>query len=498
MQDSALTPYARALRHHRLLVLMTTIAALAGALAWLQTREASYKATAEVLVTPLPQGEDALLGLPLIRDAGDPTRTVQTAASLLRSPDAATRAAAILGRGATRASVQSAIDVKPQGASSIVGVIATANEPALAIRLANAYADGALASRKDLLRRQVSFALEQVRARRTGLGGSDPQLAIDLASRQNQLLSLRDGTDPTLAISSRADEAVQTGAAKWLLIALAVVAGFTLGLGTALALELLERRVRDEDELLRVLRAPILARVPNVPRRARERAGPLATPAVRESYRTVQIQLNQLPSGGHSILVTSATKGDGKTSSAINLAASLVGGGARVVLIDFDLRKPDAATRLRVDPEKDLVALLTGNADLEDILVAVPDLPALRIAPAQPGGTDAILLEALSRRLPSIIAQARALADYVVVDTPPLGEVGDALRVLPHVDEVVVIARPGHTDRKDLETVRDLLARAGRTPAGVILIGSQDEGSYGYGIEPAPRRLGRRSQPAGG
>lgn len=488
--ENALTPYLRAVRHHRWLLVLTTLLALGAAGAYLAHRKPRYETTAQILVTPLPQADDALIGLPLIRDSGDPTRTLQTAASLIDSPQAASAAAQAVGGPWTRAAVESAVKVEPQGQSDIVAVTAKAGSPQLAASLANAYARGAIAAREATLRRAVGFALQQVQARRRA-AGTDPTLQANLAAQQSQLGTLRNGNDPTLAISSPADVPTSpVGASKATILVLAFVAGLAIGLGAALLLELLDRRVREEEEIVQLLRVPVLARVPFLPRRVRSRPNAaFAVPAVREAYRTMQIQLEQLPSGGRKIMVTSSTKGDGKTSSAISLAAALVGGGSRVALIDFDLRKPDVGNRLDMTPEKDLVLLLAGSTPLAEILASPPGLPALRVALADPSGLNSFMLEALARRLPSILEEARQLADYVIVDTPPLAEVGDALRVLPHVDEVIIVSRLNHSTRRSLQTTRELLDRAGRPPAGVVLIGAEPEGGDYYGY----RRNGRRS-----
>jgi capsular exopolysaccharide synthesis family protein len=181
-------------------------------------------------------------------------------------------------------------------------------------------------------------------------------------------------------------------------------------------------------------------------------------------------------------MITSASSGDGKTTSAINLAFALVAAGKRVTLIDFDLRKPELAGLLALGDRPGLTSLLKGDASVADLAVQAPQLPPLRVVPAGTRG-DAAMLEPLMRRLPDVIAQARRAADYVILDTPPLGEVGDALRIAAQADQILVVARPGHTDRGHLELMRDLLARSGRSPAGMILVGLRDPAAsyHGYG-----------------
>ena len=116
---------------------------------------------------------------------------------------------------------------------------------------------------------------------------------------------------------------------------------------------------------------------------------------------------------------------------------------------------------------------------------------------------DAILLDPLYARLPQLVAEARSLADHVIIDTPPLGEISDALRLLGFVDEVVIVVRPGNSDRVGLSTTADLLARTGTDPAGFLVVGDtpgQTSSYYAYGHhrrrelfvdEPVPERTTR-------
>ena len=94
------------------------------------------------------------------------------------------------------------------------------------------------------------------------------------------------------------------------------------------------------------------------------------------------------------------------------------------------------------------------------------------------------------------LEEARAIADYVVLDTAPLGEVSDALTIADQVDDVIVVARPGHTNRMNLQTVRDLLDGAGVQPTGLLLIGQQQgrtSSYYTYDGMPRDRKPQRTS-----
>jgi len=115
-----------------------------------------------------------------------------------------------------------------------------------------------------------------------------------------------------------------------------------------------------------------------------------------------------------------------------------------------------------------------------------------------PAGTegDVVLLEALSRRLPELLKQAKELADYVILDTAPLGEVSDALRLADEVDDLIIVSRPGHTMRANFEIMRDLLEQTGHEPLGYLLLGVTGgitSAYYTYGL-PQRKDGGSRSR----
>ena len=177
-------------------------------------------------------------------------------------------------------------------------------------------------------------------------------------------------------------------------------------------------------------------------------------------------------------MIASASSGDGKTTAAASLATALTDADYSVILMDFDLRKPELAKLLGVHVERGFASLLTSNATLLDLLAESPVRPGLNVLAAVEG--DAAFLEALIRRLPEILAEAQEMADYVVLDTAPLGEVSDALRVAPQMNDIVLVGRPGHTNRHNFEQVRDLLERSGARPTGLLVTGPSVRSSQTY------------------
>jgi Mrp family chromosome partitioning ATPase len=467
--EDVLRSYLRAIRAHRVVVALAILAAVGGSLAWMRVRTPEYRATAQLLISPVPPEDQTFMGLPVIRDSNDPTRTAETAAILVRSPTAARSAAQRLP-GWTPEAVLDAVEVQPEGESNILDVTARASEPRAAAAVATAFATAAIAERDAKLRRQVQPVIDRLMRARTGTT-DDAQLDAEIA----RLEEVRSGGDQSLQLARAA--AVPTapqGASSKVLAVLAVLAGLVLGSGAAMLLELLgPRRIRAGEELQAVYPIPVLARIPKVGRTwaRRRRASALATPpAVLAGFRNLHVQLKMQDGDHRTVLFTSPSLGDGKTTCAIDFALELAASEEDVIVFDLDLRQPSLARRLGLLTHTDLRAALPPDGTLRDALVPLPGVPLVHVVPGiafAAGGT----LEQVGQRLPALLAEALSMASYVVIDTSPLGEVGDALRFLRPVDDVVLVARLQHTRVSAVEAVRDLLRRANKRPTGWVLVG---------------------------
>ncbi|MCW3040279.1 MAG: hypothetical protein JWM31_2184 [Solirubrobacterales bacterium] len=487
-REGALGPLLRALRVHKLLAVAVTLAAIAAAAALVSLRSPSYEATTQLLVAPLSQNDQMFLGVDLIRDAGDPTRTVQTAAAITESAAAAQATARRLGHGLTRQDVESAVAVQPLGESNVVAVTAKSDSAQLAADISTTYARQALALRATSIRAQIDAVTASL------IGSNVPEDQ----SRVRALGAVRRRGDPTLTIAQPATRPdAPTGPSDWLVMVLAAIVGLVLASVAAVLSERFNRRVRELDDLINLYPLPVLTRVP-AKRSGENSEDPFAAPpAVREAFRTLQIQLDQRRIEGRTVMITSATSGDGKTSVALNLALALVAAGHRVLLMDFDLRKPDLEFRLGLHPSQGLTSLLTQNTALADLVQHSPRLAPLTVVPAAGAPGDMALLPVLAQRMPAILDEASKAVDYIIIDTAPLGEVGDTLAITGVADDLILVGRPGNTDRVGLGLVRDLLSRAGTPPSGWVIVGDEEisRGTYyAYGTD-LPNTIVRRRRP---
>lgn len=242
-RDGGLDSYLQAIGAHWLLVGVIALATVAGTTAAVSLRSPTYSATAKILVSPLPADDETFLGLQVIRDSGDPTRTVQTAAALIETQDAAELAAIRIGPGWSGRRVADATTVQADGQSNLLAIAAKASRPLLAARVADEYARAALFVRRQALRVRVVALITQLQARQRALSASDPG-SEDIARRLNQLESVRDGEDPTLQLAGPAALPVTPSDPKWLLILVGTVVGICIGSSAALVRESLNQTRR--------------------------------------------------------------------------------------------------------------------------------------------------------------------------------------------------------------------------------------------------------------
>ncbi|MGZ4200920.1 MAG: Wzz/FepE/Etk N-terminal domain-containing protein [Thermoleophilaceae bacterium] len=235
--EGGFEPYLRAVRRHRLLVVLVTLAAVLGAAAWLAARTPHYKATTHIVVTPMPFDDSTFDGVPVLHDTpGDPTRAVQTAAVLIETPAAAQAAAQALGHGWTQASVGSAVTVTPAGGTNVLAVQATARTRADAIAVAQAYSHAALEQRRESLAASAKALVAQLKS-----VPAPPQ------DRVMALLPLVQGFDPSFSQSSNAAPSASLAArSPGRVLASALVAGLVLAVGAALLSDGVLRRRRAE------------------------------------------------------------------------------------------------------------------------------------------------------------------------------------------------------------------------------------------------------------
>jgi Mrp family chromosome partitioning ATPase len=470
--EAALGEYIRALKAHRVVVALTILCCVGFALVWTTLRPDTYESSARVLVSPLPGDDSTFSGVRVVRDAGDPTRTVQTAATLLESDEAAARTARLLEPPADAGEIAAAVSIEPLGESNVLAVRATADNGGRAARIANDYTEQALQVRAQTLSSQIERLLSDLRRQQRAVSSLNSTIAGEIAVKIVQLETAQRAGDPTLSLEQSASPGTLTGPSRGLVAVLALLAGVALGTAAAVLLELTRTRVRDEEEATALFPLPVLTRVPRLTAGAIRSAGhgsPDVDPRVQPAFRPVYHYLAEQKRGGRAVALASASTGDGKTTAAVQLARTMALAGESVILIDGDLRSPAVADRLGLEDGGSATDLSSAETTLDESLVRVEGTSLWVAAIPVPASPQA--LEALVDRLPRLVRAARRRAGFVVVDTPALGEVTDALPLLREVDDVIVVARPGHTDRRTYASLRGLMQRMGAPVHGAVVMG---------------------------
>jgi capsular exopolysaccharide synthesis family protein len=275
-------------------------------------------------------------------------------------------------------------------------------------------------------------------------------------------------------------------------LAAGLFGGLLLGIAAAFAASALDPRVRREEQLRELFPGiPLLARIPRVGRK--RRPGPLVPDQLTlhavESYRTLRTTLSiRAGREPQAYLLTGCGPSEGKTTSAMALAVALAQGGSRALLIEADLRRPKIAAALGLTMHFGVEHVLSGEIELADAVRTVSiEGTELRVVAAHRSGAK--LADRLSASVArDLIESAKELAEFVVIDAPPLTPVIDALPLARVADEVLVVVRLGETRLAKLRDLDDLLTHQRARPTGLVLIGVSDRAEYGYYTEPAGGR----------
>ncbi|MBV8981846.1 MAG: signal peptidase I, partial [Acidimicrobiia bacterium] len=315
---------------------------------------------------------------------------------------------------------------------------------------------------------------EMLRAQRDAvLRHLQDTLVANLALPRSQTLT-RVGNIATTKVKK--DGLAPTTVPGWMLAA-GVLA--ILGCAIALVVERLEGRLHSRAAVERAFGLPVLADVPAFAGNGIVAATePLS--AAADAFRDVRTSLARLgrqrgrngtgratPLELTSAVVTSPTARDGKTTTAVNLAAVVAETGKSVLVIDCDMRAPDAHGRFGVDPGPGLSDVLLGAATMDQVAVAT-SVPGVRLVGA---GRATQNPAALLARQEDFVAKARALADFVILDAPPLS-VHDTSELVWMVDAVVIACRTGVTRVAAAEHAQEVLEVLDAPPAGVVMLTS--------------------------
>ena len=454
-------------------------------------------------------------------DGGGTDRATLDQAKLLLSRPVTEAVIRQLGLRTDPATLVGTVSAEPVSGSNFVSVTAERGSGAEAAAVANAYVREYIRFRNDQLSTDASNAIEQIRQQIKGLPSSrraNAQQRQDLQEtiRQIQVTqaaapSQSRQTDTAIAPSAPFTPSPKRDAVFALFISLG------LGLGLAFALERFDRRIKGVEEVTKVYGLPLLATIPHTSTPVDIHDGKAGVPGLlREPFRSLQtnLQLASLDRPIRRLVVTSAIAGEGKTTIVRNLALTYREWGLNVVVLEADLRRPTLTKSFGgVGREAGgLTSVLTGDLSLDDAFVDVDfDIASLEFldrvrvgsdverrhggATTPPRSSRLVLLPSgdtppnpqavlAADKMRWVMDQLSERFDVVLIDTPPLLAVSDAMPLLSLCDGVVLVTRVGTTER---QAAQRAVAAAQLDPSvnllGVIAndVAAQPGNGYGYG-----------------
>jgi capsular exopolysaccharide synthesis family protein len=301
------------------------------------------------------------------------------------------------------------------------------------------------------------------------------------------------GSPVTVTVFGAADLPRSPSSPRPLLdLAVGLVIGLLGGAGAAILRARLDRSVRDPEEAAELAGAPVIGVIlRDDALKDEHRVEFSGSSRSAEGYRHLQanLQFLDVDAPPRVLMVSSAVPAEGKTTVAVNLALSLADAGQRVVVLEADLRRPRVTSYLGLVGGVGLTNVLTGRAQLEDVVQAYDDgsLVVIGAGPVAPNPAQLLASAAMA----ALLVKLKATYDYVILDAPPLLPVADATGLSVLADGVLLAVRHGSTTKDQLRQTRAMLERVGAKIVGAVLniVPPRDEvsGTYGYDHDYAAR-----------
>jgi tyrosine-protein kinase len=400
--------------------------------------------------------------------------------------------------------------ITPSSTTSFFTVAVTDRFPDRAMHLATVYAQtyvsvtnhqavaglsAKLASlNAEIKRLRAKIAREIATTGSQNAGAADNTiLQDDLKNRsqyENGLASLSNNNQ----VAQKADTATKVRPATTRNLAMGFGIGLVIGLILVSLAEALDTRIRHSDDVAQRLGLPLLTRIP-IPPRSLRKAGSLGmlddeSGIQTEAYRKLRINLDfaNLAIKARTIMVTSATEQEGKSTTVANLAVALARAGRRVVLVDLDLRKPYLDRFFDLTGRPGITDVALGHVTLDQAMWSIPipgsdggpgagSLHVLPSGPMPPNPAD--LIE--SSVITEVLLDLAERADVVLLDSAPLLPVSDGVVLSNKVDGMLVVVRASTIRRPVLTELQRVLTACPAAKLGFVLTGSDEAEGYGYG-----------------
>lgn len=443
-----LRDYIRILRKSWVLIVLFTLVGVSAGAAYSLLQTPLYVSASKVFVST----SSSQTASDLAQGNSFTVQRVKTYSDLAMTPIVLLPVIAELDLNGTAESLAQKVEVAAELDTTIIRISVTDADPVASANIANSIAES------------LGEAVERIET---------PD--VDGATSPVMLTMVQQAQVPSLPESPRVP----------LNIILGGVLGLAAGIGAAVLRDALDNRVRSERDVELATSAPIIGAIAFDPK-AQQRplivhADPRSPRA--ESFRTLRTNLSFLEIGakGRTFVITSSVQSEGKSTTGANLAISLADSGARVLLVDADLRRPKIAEYMGIEGGVGLTDVLIGRAELLDVVQPWGKsklfvLPAGKIPP-----NPSELLG--SKAMSDLIALFEREFDAVIFDAPPLLPVTDAAILAKGLGGAIVVVAAGRTHKNQLRGAVASLEKVGAPISGVVLtmVPTRGPDSYGYG-----------------
>ena len=502
--ELSLRDYWRVIVRRKWVIVVALLATVIPALALAVMQEPIYQSQAQMLINSRPTG--GVFGNAQQTNV-NPDRIVQNEIRVLEGQVVRQRLRSKFGIDQEIPPV-SGMSI---GATDVVAVRVRSGNAESAANLANAYTQAYIETKRDLALDNMLSAATEVQAKITEFQTRIDQLTTQIAAAptdtsltaQRQALLTQQAVFRQRLDQMQVDSALTTGNAQIVqaatvssvpveptparTAALAIAVGLLLGLGAAFLIDYLDDAIRTRSDVAKVAGdRPVLAVVPIDPP-PDLRPVSLSQPhdLAVEEYRALRtnVQFLGFDRDLKALMVTSSIAGEGKSTTAANLAVMLAQAGNSVVLVDADLRKPRIREMFGLVEGRGLTDNLLGTPLSETIVPFDEHLHLVRAGAVPPNPSEMLS----GRRMKAIVTELRAKFEYVLFDTTPVLPVTDAIAVSRHVDGGLVVVQSGRATGQALQEALADLDRVAAPVLGVVLNRAKKRGAghggykYGYG-----------------
>ena len=461
--------YIRTIWRWKLLILVLVIGAPAVAYYIEQGKPKNYVASTEVAFTG--SSSNSSVTLPTSNSVYS-SGNIQEIAKLITTPVVANIAGQLMHPPVSGASILGGVSASADISTNFITITANSNSPTQAAAVANAFAKALNVNDNKVTQDSIQSAINSYKSQLSKISRTNANYATlqqELAAAQ---AALKTPVNSISQVSPATPDFTPTGPHPKRAAELGLIIGILLAFGAVMLLDSLDRRVRSPDDLEEFTKLPLLAAIaPSAFNGELE-----TTPVDEEAFQTLRTSLTYFTVDRQikSVLIASPGEQEGKSTVAVRLALASAHAGLDVVLVDADLRRAGATSKLGIKTNVGLGLVLAEQRPVESALTDWPvgrdDVGRLRVlAAGPPPPNPAALISSVAMR--DLISTLEHKADLVIIDTPAALAVSDAVPLMQSVSGVVLIARMNRSSRDTVRRLHKIITSAHGRLLGAVATG---------------------------